>query len=573
MRAGRLIRSIAVAACFMLAFEVVARQARWLDPTDLPDPYLGFPGTSPLYRPEPAGDGSFVMRRSPNKNLYRPEEFPAVKPPGEYRVFCIGGSSVRLDLFMEPDGSFSNMLELYLQGALPDGRTARVVNAGGGGAGSVHNLETLREALELEPDLLVVYPEGGEKNLIPPAPQGLMARADDASPARVAARRALAPSRLYVAARELYNRLMPYEASTANSLSAFSAFAIYAISRPFTAESFTRLFEMKQDRIPPLMPHPIPAEEIEHAHARFVRNLEEMAELAAERGVPLLFVYPVRNIKASFYLRFHVDPSEIQPGRITEWHRLYDEGLGAKRAGRWAEAIVRLRAVRRTYVEDRDEILAYDVGECFEKLERWAEAREEYEKPYLQHPMRGLIAQAAAARGVPVIDPYPYLLKISAHQLPGFDEFSDSFHPMPVTSRVIARAIMDGIRAEELVPGLAAPDAPSMNTADQLVQRVIARCRLPAPNRMYRALIAGDNQEAIRLGRAVPLEKLYSDEHIYEAIYLGWALTREGDVQGARAVYDGLKSSSWRPPVALPPMDTDEDIVLHAYGGDLFSWF
>ncbi len=571
MRASRLIRSIAVAACIVLAFEAVARLSGFLDPTDLPDPYLGFPGTSPLYRVETSDDGTAVMRRSPNKSMYRPQEFAAEKPAGEFRVFCIGGSSVRLDLFRDPDGSFSNMLELYLQGALPEGRTARVINAGGGGAGSVHNLETLREALDLQPDLLVVYPEGGEKNLIPPAPQGLMARADDASPARVLARRWLAPLRTYVAARELYDRLLPFHASTANLMSAFSAFASYALSRPFTPENFSRLFELKHDRVPPVMPHPIPAEEITHAHARFVRNLETMAELAREHGVPLLFVYPLRNIKASFYLRFHVDPSEIEPGKIAEWHRLYEEGLQSKRDGDWARAIVKLRGVRRLYVEDHDEILAFYLGECFEQLQRWGSAREEYEKPYLQHPMRALITEAATQSGVPVVDPYPHLIKIAAHGLPGYDEFSDSFHPMPSVSRIIARSILDGIRASDIVPGLAAADAPALASADQLVLRLISRCPLPLPNRMNLAIVSGDNQEAIRLGRTLPREEL--GDHIFEAIYLGWALSREGDVAGARDVYDALKASSWRPPSSLPPMETDEDIVINAYGGDLFSWF
>jgi len=573
MRAGRLTRSIAVAACFVLAFEVVARLTGWLDPTDRPDPYLGFPGTSPLYRTERADDGSTVMRRSPNKGMYRPEEFPAEKPAGEFRVFCIGGSSVRLDLFMDPDGSFSNMLEIYLQKALPEGRTARVINAGGGGAGSVHNLETLREVLDLQPDLLVVYPEGGEKNLIPPAPQGLMARADDASPARVLARRLLAPLRSYVAARELYNASLPDRAKAAANLSVFAIFAAYSITRPFSADNFTRLFELKRDRVPPLLAHPIPAEEITHAHERFERNLLKMAELAKDQGIPLLFVYPLRNIEASFYLRFHVDPSEILPGQVAAWRLAYEDGLRAKREGRWAEAIVALRAVRTHYVEDHDEILAYYLGECFERLGRWEEARAEYEKPYLRHPMRALITKAAAESGVPLIDPYPYLIRISEHGLPGYAEFSDSFHPLPKVSRMIARAIIDGIRTQDLVPGLRPADAPALAAADQFVQRLIASCPEPIALRMLRAIESGDNKEAIRLGRTLPRDQLYSELHIFEAIYLGWALTRDGDLGGAREVYEGLKSSPWRPPGGLPPLETDADIVINAYGGDLFAWF
>jgi tetratricopeptide (TPR) repeat protein len=299
-----------------------------------------------------------------------------------------------------------------------------------------------------------------------------------------------------------------------------------------------------------------------------------MADLAAARGVPLLFVDPLRNIKASFYLRFHVDPDDIVPGELVAWHQLYEQGLADKRAGRWAEAAVKLRGVRKHYVKDEDEILAFYIGECLEKLGRYDDARAEYEKPYLRHPMRGLIAEAAQARHVPVVDPYPYLLKLAEHGLPGYDEFSDSFHPMPAVSRIIARSIVDGLRAHDLVPGLAPADAPALATAEQLVQRLVQRCQLPVPSRMYSAIANGDYKEAIRLGRTVPADQLYTDSHVFEAIYLGWALTRDGDLAGAREVYDGLRASPWsRSLGSLPPLETDADIVINAYGGDVFSWF
>src|SRR6185503_12961762 len=69
-----------------------------------------------------------------------------------------------------------HLLEIYLGCLLAD-KAPRVLNAGGGGAGSIQNLEVVREVLNDQPDLLVIYPEGGEKNLVPPLPQGIMARA------------------------------------------------------------------------------------------------------------------------------------------------------------------------------------------------------------------------------------------------------------------------------------------------------------------------------------------------------------------------------------------------------------
>jgi tetratricopeptide (TPR) repeat protein len=452
------------------------------------------------------------------------------------------------------------------------GRNARVVNAGGGGTGSIQNLEVLREALDHEPDLIVVYPEGGEKNLIPPLPQGVMVRKDDASPARVTARRLLTKLRLYHGVRAAYRALLPERHEGGGGLSAFSAFALYAVSRPFAPENFTRLFTLKQDRVPPLMPHTIPQEEIDHAHARFEAKLGEMARLAQARGVPLLFVYPVRNLHASFYLRFHIDPSEIRPGEIAAWRAGYERGLEAKRAGRHAEAIEHLLAVRGHYVEDRDEILAYYLGECHEALGRPQQALAEFEKPYLRHPMRALIERAATVHGVPLVDPYPYLVRAAVDGVPGYAEFTDAFHPMPATNRTIARAILDSIRTEGLAPDARPPGAPELAAADAEVRALVARCIPPAHNAMLSAILAGRHEDAIRIGRSLPQERMYQ-EQITETLYLGWALAASGDIDGARELHGRLRKV-WGGGVGLMPrLDSDVDIVRNAFGGDLFAWF
>jgi hypothetical protein len=571
MRMSRILRPLAVALLGVLCFEGAARHFGWLDPAERPDPYLGLPGTNPLFREERGEDGTAVMRTAPNKTMYRQVEFPAAKAPDEFRVFVVGGSSVRAAKFTDPDGSFAHMLEFYLGAALPR-RRVRVINSGGGGTGSVQNLEVLRNVLDLQPDLVVAYPEGGEKNLVPPAPLGLLARADDASVLRVPVRRVLAPLRCYVGARTVYGLLRPDGAAGTASMSVFSAFVTHIVSRPFSETSFTELLDFKRDRVPPLMEHPIPAEEIAHAQARFSANLGSMAALARGRGVPLVFVKPVRNIKTSFYLRFHIDPSEILPGHQDAWRAGYEAGLAAKREGRLDEALATLEAVRAHYVEDTDEILAFYRGECLERLGRWDEARAEYERPLLRHPLRRLLDEAAAAHGVPVVDPYPLLVEAAEHGLPGYDQFIDSFHPAPATARIIALSIAQGLRREGLLPDPAPPDTPRAVATERAVQALVASCRLPTANRMLDAILADDFRQAIALGRRIPPAQL-SGVHVVEGIYLGYALTRSGDLDGARALYESLHAALWKPEARLPPLDTDADIVRHAFAGDPFAWF
>ena len=54
-------------AAFLGALELGFRAAGWFDPTELHDPYLGFRGTAPLYRPETGAEGEAIRRTSPNK--------------------------------------------------------------------------------------------------------------------------------------------------------------------------------------------------------------------------------------------------------------------------------------------------------------------------------------------------------------------------------------------------------------------------------------------------------------------------------------------------------------------------
>jgi tetratricopeptide (TPR) repeat protein len=569
------VRSLLIALLFVLAFEGTSRKMGWLDPTLRPDPYLGFPGTSPLYRATPGAGGTVTRTRSPNKPMYREETFTDVKGEREFRAFCIGGSSVRSDAFMDPDGSFPFMLWLYLRSALLGDAVEKVqvVNAGGGAMGSIQNLEVLREVLDYEPDLIVVYPEGGEKNFIPPNPNGVLARSDDASPLKVECRKQLTRLRLYQGVRDVYRAAFPPASEAPPPASAFSAFIATLINQPFAPEIFDRLLGFKVDRPPLLMEPVLGQEEIDHAHRRFQRNLETMARLCRERAVPLVFVLPVRNLHGSFYLRFHVTPEEIAPGRIDDWRQRYADGLAAKKEQRYADALAILRSIRELYVVDRDEILAFYLGECLEALGRQDEALEEYAKPYLRHPMREQIAAVAARENVPLVDPYPALLAASETGIPGYAEFTDSFHPMPKTNRVIARAIYECLATE--VDSFALPplDSPRLANTDEVVANLCAKIKAPLATQMLRATLEGRDDHVVRLAATIPESVLLTRS--VEPLYLMWSLCRLGEVEKAREFFLRMRGVMYQSPLFPREvvLETDEDIVRVAFGGDLFHWF
>jgi tetratricopeptide (TPR) repeat protein len=378
---------------------------------------------------------------------------------------------------------------------------------------------------------------------------------------------------VYAAARESLAALQPAD-SGAWLRSAFSAIAGYAYARPFDETTFASLFELKRDSPPVLMPHVIPAAEIVRGHKRFRRNLEAMADLAAQRGVPLLFVVPQRNAESSFYLRFHIDPSEIWPGRIEAWRRSYDLGLKAKREGRFEDAVRLLEQVRRDYVEDRDDLLAFHLAECHAALGNATDSLREYALSIRRHPLIEILREVARAKRVPLVDPFEALVNEAGGGVPGYELFVDSVHPYPTACRTIARAILDGLVAQKVLEDVRAPEPARLAEVEArcaALARESTERNTPIHARIYGAIRRGDLAEAVRWGETRPRAELLLDP--VDLFYYGWALTLAGRLDEAHALYDESRALYVGADTRLPDLSTPEAMIEVAFNGDVFAFF
>ncbi|MBI1374808.1 MAG: hypothetical protein GC159_18970 [Phycisphaera sp.] len=117
------------------------------------DPYVSFAELRPLfYLEQDKGVYRTSAWRTP---AFAADRFDAVKPAGEFRVFCLGGSTVQGRPF-SIDTSFTTWLELALN-AGDASRRARVINCGGISYASYRLVPILREVLDYQPDLIIVY--------------------------------------------------------------------------------------------------------------------------------------------------------------------------------------------------------------------------------------------------------------------------------------------------------------------------------------------------------------------------------------------------------------------------------
>jgi lysophospholipase L1-like esterase len=87
------------------------------------------------------------------------KDFPLPKPPGEFRILCVGDSTVE-GTGVQPDETFPYFLEAFLNKEAdrwPDYENVRVINAGVGSHNSAFNLAYLAfRLIHFEPDTVVI---------------------------------------------------------------------------------------------------------------------------------------------------------------------------------------------------------------------------------------------------------------------------------------------------------------------------------------------------------------------------------------------------------------------------------
>ncbi len=117
------------------------------------DPYVDLHHLRPLFELNTAKKQYEIG--SERLHLFQPSAFPEQKAPGTFRVFALGGSTTQGEPYCA-ETAFPMWLKLSLEAQQPE-RNFEVVNCGGLSYASYRVLAILREVLEYQPDLIVVY--------------------------------------------------------------------------------------------------------------------------------------------------------------------------------------------------------------------------------------------------------------------------------------------------------------------------------------------------------------------------------------------------------------------------------
>jgi len=131
--------------------EGALRVVGWGEEHPLADPFLQA-STTLLF--EPTTDDAYYQTRPEKLPIFPLERFRARKAPGEFRVFCLGGSTVQGRPYSR-ETAFPAWLQMNLQLAQPK-RQWVFINCGGVSYGTHRLLPLLDECLNYEPDLIIL---------------------------------------------------------------------------------------------------------------------------------------------------------------------------------------------------------------------------------------------------------------------------------------------------------------------------------------------------------------------------------------------------------------------------------
>ncbi len=412
---------------FLLA-ELLCVLCGWGRPDYHADPFVGFRGSQPLFV---LNEDEERYEIPPARQVFfRPESFAARKGANEFRIFCLGGSTVQGRPYAI-ETSFTTWLELSLQAAEPD-RMWEVVNCGGISYASYRLAPILEEILQhYEPDGILVY-TGHNEFLEERTYQGIKHR----SRWMTELLRWAAKSRVFNLLQSAYQRTWSTAPITGD--------------RTDLPEEVEALLDY-QGGLEKYEPDPEwHAGVVEH----FRYNIRRMIGLSREAGVPLWLVDPVCNLRDSppFKAGHRVD---LTADQLQRWNQLREEASRNFRSNpRDAVALLEQAA----QIDNQHAGLQYDLGKSYEAIGDMESARAAYLRACdldlcplrMTSPLRRSLLEVAQETKTPVIPVRELFENSSREGIPGGYLLVDHVHPsisghQMITELILERIVQDGI--------------------------------------------------------------------------------------------------------------------------------
>lgn len=414
----------------ILLLEGGLRLGGWGRPEDGEDPFVGFSEVKPLFVLNETGDRYEIPRL--RQDFFQPDGFAARKQPNEFRIFCLGGSTVQGRPY-SIETSFTTWLELSLQAADP-ARRWEAVNCGGVSYASYRLVPIMKESLNYEPDLFIVYT--GHNEFLEDRTYSDIKN----TPAwRKAIHERLIDSHIYGVCRSLWRRSAGGDASAKRPDEATLSSEVDALlDYRGGLETYHRDDEWRRGVV-----------------AHFEHNLRRMTRIARAAEIPLIVVNPVSNLRDS--PPFKCEPSnDLSAEQRADLERLWDEA----KAMDWDRLDTRVSLVRRVLaIDDRYADAHFLLGRCYEAMGLSEQAKAAYIRAKdedicplrILEPMHEIIFRVARQSRTPLVDARELFEEQEKDGIPGDQTLIDHVHPRIEGHQWIARALLDEMLRLQMV--------------------------------------------------------------------------------------------------------------------------
>lgn len=398
----------------LIAFELVLICSGWQPAGSVADPYVGFSEIRPLFVKNQANTKyEIAASRMP---LFQPDSFSATKDVNEFRIFCVGGSTVQGRPF-SIETAFSKWLELSLS-ATDKSKDWKVVNCGGVSYASYRLAPIVDEILGYEPDLIVVYT--GQNEFL--------------------------EDREYASIRQT----APWIARTHERLSASRSYSFLRqqfVSTKNTAADTDHLpteVEARLDYQGGLDKYEQDDLWKQNVVTHFEHNLQRMVTAAQAKNVPIIMMNPVCNIK------------DVAPFKSVS-----DSSLSSQEIQKLSvsERIAKLESLLPNNARNAD--LHFKLGQAYllsnnidQAKTHFLAAKEEDICPLrATEPIYAAIANVQNKFAVPLVDVRDFFESQTSDRLPGHESLVDHVHPTIRGHQQIAGLLLEEMKRQQLVTG------------------------------------------------------------------------------------------------------------------------
>ena len=152
----KLLFAVITTLVFFVSLEGLLGLFGWNSTNASDDPYVGFSANVPLFVKEKGTDGSPVFVTASNKlRWFNKQTFPVEKSKNTYRIFCLGGSTTYGHPY-DDKTSFAGWLRELLP-EIDASKNWEVINCGGISYASYRVANLMKELVNYEPDLFIIY--------------------------------------------------------------------------------------------------------------------------------------------------------------------------------------------------------------------------------------------------------------------------------------------------------------------------------------------------------------------------------------------------------------------------------